>query len=110
MTRVYRALQFQSKRVFEHLTKEVTEHRSQADRDPNKKILAELFKLLGNSYYGKCLTDQGKHVNVQYMNEDDAIGAVNTPLFKQLDVISERESVTLSGYMFVITASNDGIN
>lgn len=82
VTRVYKALQFKPKRVFEHLATEVTHHRSEADRDPNQKILAELFKLLGNSYYGKCLTDQEKHVNVKYMNEDDAIAAVNTPLFK----------------------------
>lgn len=92
VTRVHRALQFQQKRVFEHLTKEVTHHRSEADRDPNQKILAELFKLLGNSYYGKCLTDQKKHLHIQYMNEDDAIQAVNTPLFQKLDQVGERES------------------
>lgn len=105
VTRVHKALQFRARRVFEHLTKEVTHHRSEADRDPNKKILAELFKLLGNSYYGKCLTDQQKHMNVQYMNEDDAVAAVNTSLFKKLDIVGESGScpffVHTNGSQFV---------
>lgn len=110
VTRVHKALQFRPRRVFEHLTKEVTHHRAEADRDKDKKILAELFKLLGNSYYGKCLTDKQKHLNVQYMNEDDAIAAVNTTRFKKLDVIGERKcyvSLLYPMYYYVKNTVND---
>lgn len=89
VTRIYRALQFRAVPVFKHLTEEVTHYRTEADRNPNQKIIAELFKLLGNSYYGKCLTNQLRHLDVQYHEEEGMDGVISDALFKKLDVITD---------------------
>jgi hypothetical protein len=89
VTKVYSALQFRPKATFKHLADEVSSHRAEADRDPNKKIMAELYKLLGNSYYGKCLTNKEKQTDISYMFDEEAARAVNDPRFIKLDEVTE---------------------
>lgn len=89
VTHIHNVMQFQRNPVFKHLADEVTFHRSAADREPDKKVLAELFKLLGNSYYGKCLTNKENHLDVSYMGEEPAARAVNRPSFRRLDEVAE---------------------
>lgn len=89
MTHVHSAMQFRAKAVFKHLADEVTHYRSEADRNSDKKVIAELFKLLGNSYYGKCITDKEKQQDVSYVDGERATRAVNCPLFRKLEEINE---------------------
>jgi hypothetical protein len=84
-------MQFRPKGTFKHLADEVSTKRAEADRDPNQKVVAELYKLLGNSYYGKCLTNKEKQTNIHYMGEEEAARAVNDPMFKSLDEIADGE-------------------
>ncbi len=42
------------------------------------------MKLLGNSAYGKTVTDQLKHVNVQVCSDADAPAKINDKHFKAL--------------------------
>lgn len=89
VTYIHKVMQFKPKQVFKHLADEVSEHRAQADRNPDQKVLAELYKLLGNSYYGKCLTDKEKHLDVKYIHEERATRAVNDPMFRKMEQVSE---------------------
>ena len=89
VSRVHRAIQFRGEPVFQHLADEVSSHRAEADRDKDKKVLAEMYKLLGNSYYGKCLTNKLKQSNISYMSEEEAARAVNDPMFERLDEVSD---------------------
>ena len=53
---------------------------------------AENFSLIskvGNSGYGKTITNQLKHRNVEYCSDAEATQKVNTPLFRKLDNITE---------------------
>jgi hypothetical protein len=92
VTRVYSAQQYRPQATFRHLADEVSSHRAAADRDPNKKVVAELYKLLGNSYYGKCLTNKEKQTRICYMGDEEASRAVNDPLFMKMDEISKGKS------------------
>ena len=44
---------------------------------------------MGNSAYGKTITNQLKHRNVEYCSDAEASRKVNTPLFRQLENITE---------------------
>ena len=44
---------------------------------------------MGNSSYGKTITNQLKHRNVEYCSDAEASRKVNTPLFRKLDNITE---------------------
>ena len=44
---------------------------------------------MGNSSYGKTITNQLKRRNVEYCSDAEASRKVNTPLFRKLDNITE---------------------
>ena len=44
---------------------------------------------MGNSSYGKTITNQLKRKNVEYCSDAEASRKVNTPLFRKLDNITE---------------------
>ena len=44
------------------------------DRDKNKALIAETMKLIGNSSYGKLITNKEKYRDIVYVNESE-IGA-----------------------------------
>ena len=53
---------------------------------------AENFSLIskvGNSGYGKTITNQLKHRNVEYCSDAEVTQKVNTPLFRKLNNIAE---------------------
>ena len=51
----YRTIDYKPQKIFEWFVDQVTEARRQGDVDKSKAILAEVFKLLGNSAYGKLI-------------------------------------------------------
>ena len=48
-----------------------------------------MMKLLGNSAYGKTITNKDRHRDVQFCDDDEAPKKVNEPQFRQLNVLSE---------------------
>ena len=64
-------------------------HRRAADKNGSKKAYGETVKLLGNSYYGKCLTNIEKHRQVQYGDKDKAAHAINKWRFRTLQEIND---------------------
>ena len=47
------------------------------------------MKLIGNSGYGKCITNLEKHKKVLYFNASEVSGAVNDSYFCDLDELDE---------------------
>ena len=87
VTEIFSAMEFKPRKCFEHLGKEVTYHRSKADADPEQAVLGELFKLLGNSYYGKTITDVEKHTDLKFEKIAGASRSANDWRFRKLDEI-----------------------
>ena len=54
-----------------------------------KKIIAETMKLLGNSAYGKTITNIEKHTNISYCDEQSTQKLINDPRFKKLTQLTE---------------------
>ena len=67
----------------------MSDARRQGDLDPSKAILADTFKLLGNSTYGKTITNIAKHTDVSYTDEKGTQKLVNDSLFRKLTPLTE---------------------
>lgn len=52
-TAVHRTIDYAPQKAFKWFVKKVTENRRKGDQNTELALLAEVFKLLGNSVYGK---------------------------------------------------------
>ncbi len=84
VTRVYEVIQYKANPCFEEFGNRVSQARRDGDSDPDKAIIADTMKLLGNSAYGKTVTDQLKHVNIWVCSDADAPTMINDKHFKAL--------------------------
>ena len=55
LTAVYRSIDYEPRQIFSWFVQEVADNRRKGDADKDKALLAEVFKLLGNSAYGKFI-------------------------------------------------------
>ena len=87
--RVYQIVEYSPKPCFQHFGESVSTARRNGDVDPDKSIIADTMKLLGNSAYGKTVTNVDKHRDVRYCTEVGTSSCINNKRFRQLDVVAE---------------------
>ena len=87
VTKIHQVVEYTPKRCFEPFGDAVSDARRAGDHDPTQAIIADMMKLVGNSSYGKTITNQEKHGNVQYCTEMKACQLANEPLFQYLSPI-----------------------
>ena len=73
VTRVYREINYKREKPFQWFVDEVTEARRMGDTDENKALLADIFKLLGNSAYGKTIEDVTRQTNIIYTKYENVV-------------------------------------
>ncbi len=66
----------------------VADARRTSDIDPNKSIVAETKQFIGNLAYGKTIKNKEKFVDT-ICNDEDAAAEINSPHFRQLNLIDE---------------------
>jgi hypothetical protein len=89
VTKVYEVISYTPKACFEGFGNSVSTARRAGDADPDKAVVAETMKLLGNSGYGKTVTNKEKHKNTKFCNEAMASKFINNPFFRQLNPLGE---------------------
>ena len=87
---------------FKNFGERVTEARRGGDINPSKMTLAETFKQLGNSAYGKTLTNIGKFREVKFTTADRACPLINQKGFRSL--------TELTGYMVEVSMNKRKID
>ena len=87
--RVYQIVEYERKPCFRQFGESVSAARRDGDADPDKAIIADTMKLLGNSAYGKTVTNVDRHRNVAYCTEVDSSAYINNKRFRQLDVVTD---------------------
>ena len=87
--RVYQVVEYSPKPCFQQFGDSVSAARRAGDSDPDKAIIADTMKLLGNSAYGKTVTNVDKHWDVRYCTEVGTSLLVGNKRFRQLDVVAE---------------------
>ena len=87
--RVYQIVEYSPKPCFQQFGDSVSAARRAGDADPDKAIIADTMKLLGNSAYGKTVTNVDRHRDIKYSTEVGTSALVNNKRFRQLDVVAE---------------------
>ena len=67
--RVYQIIEYEPNPCFRRFGESVSTARRAGDEDPDKAIIADTMKLLGNSGYGKTVTNVHRHRDVKYCTE-----------------------------------------
>ena len=87
--RVYQIVEYSPKPCFQHFGESVSTARRNGDVDPDKSIIADTMKLLGNSAYAKTVTNVDRHRDIKYCKEVGTSRPISNKRFRQLDVVSE---------------------
>ena len=87
VTHVYQVIEYDPIPCFRRFGEAVSTARREGDVHSHKAIIADTMKLLGNSGYGKTITNVDRHRDVNYCTEKVASLMVNDRRFRQLDVV-----------------------
>ena len=88
--KVYRTIDYTPAKIFPWFVEQVTEARRTGDVEKSKALLAEVFKLLGNSGYGKLIEALERQTNVIYTKDEKVVDrALRSAYFSDLDEIGE---------------------
>ena len=87
--RVYQVVEYEPNPCFQRFGESVSAARRAGDSDPEKAIIADTMKLLGNSGYGKSVTNVDRHHDVKYCTEVGTSALINNKRFRQLDVVTD---------------------
>ena len=84
---VYQIIEYDPIPCFRRFGDAVSTARREGDVHRDKNIIAHTMKLLGNSGYGKTITNVDRHRDVSYCTEKAASLMVNDKRFRQLDIV-----------------------
>ena len=72
VSKVHLVVQYTPEKTFEPFVQQVTSARRKGDENVDCKILSDLYKLLGNSSYGKTICNKQNFVNTKYVSPSRA--------------------------------------
>ena len=87
--RIYQIVEYHREACFRHFGESVSAARREGDADNDKAIIADTRNLLGNSVYGKTVTNIDCHLNVMYCTEVDTSASIINKLFRPVDVVTD---------------------
>ena len=87
--RVYQIIEYEPNPCFRRFGESVSTARLAGNEDPDKAIIADTMKLLGNSGYGKTVTNVDRHRDVKYCTEIGTSSLINNKRFRQPDVVTD---------------------
>ena len=86
---VYQVVEYEAKHCFERFGESVSTARRAGDAVHDKAVIADTIKLLGNSGYGKTVTNVDRHHDIQYCTEVGTSSLINNKRFRQLEVFTD---------------------
>ena len=87
--RVYQVVSYEPNPCFQRFGESVSAARRAGDADTDRAIIGDTMKLLGNSAYGKTVTNVDRHHDVKYCTEVGTSSCINNKHFRQLDVVTD---------------------
>ena len=87
---VYRTIDYQATKALKWFVDEVTEARRTGDVNKSKALLADIFKVLGNSSYGKLIEALERQTSVVYTKDEKVVDrALRSAYFEDLDELGQ---------------------
>ena len=71
ITRIYTIVEYIPNAAFSGFMTQIAQCRLEGDRDKDKALIAEMSKLIGNSSYGRMITNKEKHHDIVYVDESE---------------------------------------
>ena len=88
ITAVHRTIDYIPRKIFNWFVQEVANMRRKGDVEAEKALLAEVFKLLGNSAYGKFIEAVERQTKVMYTKDEDVVDRhLRSSYFEDLEEI-----------------------
>ena len=87
--RVYQVVSYEPNPCFQRFGESVSAARRAGDADTDRAIIGDTMNLLGNSAYGKTVTNVDRHHDVKYCTEVGTSSCINNKRFLQLDVVTD---------------------
>ena len=86
---IHKYLKYKSRRPFSWFLEELSKARHDRDNNPSLKQLLDTHKLKGNSFYGRMIEDQMKHLKTTFtINEELVDESFRLPFFEDLEGIN----------------------
>ena len=106
---VYTTIEYRPEKCLAWFVNQVTEPHRMGDADKEKAILAEVFKLLGKSSYGKMIEAFERHNNASYTKDETTVDrALRSAWFEDLtemgtayEITSRKPRVTIHRAFYV---------
>ena len=96
LTAVYRSINYEPRQIFSWFVNEVADNRRKGDADKDKALLAEVFKLQGNSAYGKFIEAVERQNKTLYTRDEDEVDKhLRSAWFKDLEEIGDAYKIEL---------------
>ena len=90
ITAVYRTIDYVPRKIFHWFVQEVANMRRKGDAEVEKALLAEIYKLLGNSTYGKFIEAVERQTKVLYTKDEDEVDKhMRSAYFEDLEEIGD---------------------
>ena len=71
ITNIYTVVEYIPNTAFNGFVTQVAQARLDIDCDKDRALIAEIMKLIGNSCYGKLITNKEKHHDIVYVDESE---------------------------------------
>ena len=71
ITHIYTVIKYIPNAAFNSFMTQVAQARLDGDHDKDKALIAETMKLIGNSSYGKLITNKEKHQDIVCISESE---------------------------------------
>ena len=96
LTAVYRTIDYEPCEIFSWFVTEVANNRRKGDQDKDKALLAEVFKLLSNSAYGKFIEAVERQNRTLYTCDEEEVDKhLRSAWFQDLDEIGDAYKIKL---------------
>ena len=79
VTHVYQVIEYTPNACLHPFGEAFSDARRAGDIDPNKSIIADTMKLVGNSSYGKTITNKERHCQVKFCTDDEVSQLITPP-------------------------------
>ena len=96
ITAVHRTIDYIPQKIFEWFVKEVANMQRKGDAEAEKALLAEIYKLLGNSAYGKFIEAVERQTRVLYTKDENEVDKhMRSAYFEDLEEIGDAYKIEL---------------
>ena len=87
ITKIYEFVEYNPEKPFEKFGLDVSNGRRGGDADSSRKMLADTWKLIGNSRYSASLVRKDRFRKISYHDQSTVDKAINSPRFVNLDLV-----------------------